>query len=135
MQQDCYLLETGLLRSKQECNVCIFIHALYLLHRWWTSHSDLKNLLAFTGNSDPITCCTVNTYNLVYCLHLPPPKAYDVMKTYKGLFWPFLPSSFLTWADGEMYYWICCIKLKTSKLIETCLPQDTTTPNGLLKND
>lgn len=33
MQQDCYLLETGLLRSKQEGNVCIFIHTLYLLHR------------------------------------------------------------------------------------------------------
>ena len=69
MQQVCYLLETGLLRSKQECNVCIFIHTLYLLHRWLTSHSDLNNVLAFTCNNDPIICCIVNTHNLGFCLH------------------------------------------------------------------
>lgn len=76
MQQVCYLLETGLLRSKQECNVCIFIHTLYLLHRWLTSHSDLNNVLAFTCNSDPIICCIVNTHNLGFWLHsLAPTKS------------------------------------------------------------
>ena len=73
MQQVCYLLETGLLRSKQECNVCIFIHTLYLLHRWLTSHSDLNNVLASTCNNDPIICCIVNTHNLGFWLHSPAP--------------------------------------------------------------
>ena len=73
MQQVCYLLETGLLRFKQECNVCIFIHTLYLLHRWLTSHSDLNNVLAFTCNNDPIICCIDNTHNLGFCLHPPTP--------------------------------------------------------------
>lgn len=61
MQQDCYLLETGLLRSKWEDNVCIFIHSLYLLHRWCSSHYDLSSLLAFTCNNDPIIFYIVNT--------------------------------------------------------------------------
>lgn len=134
MQQVCYLLETGLLRSKQNV-MYVYLFILCIYYTWLTSHSDLNNVLAFTCTMDPIICCIVNTHNLGFWLHsLAPTKSIGPNENLQSTVLTIISKFALNLRRWRKVLSDMLYKAKDFEINrETCLPQDATTPNRLLK--
>lgn len=127
------LIESRFWRTSQTCDVCIPVHIPYLLHSYWTVSCALNNLLVFFVIMIVLYPLQLTQIIQDIVLHTPlqHTKASDLQTTVLDIVFKHPLST----ADGEMYYWICCIKLNALKLIQTWSSQDTTMPHGLLKSD
>lgn len=126
-------IESRFWRTNQTCDVCIPVHISYLLHSCWIASYTLNNLLASFVIMIILYSLQLTQINQGIALHTPlqNTKASDLQTPVLDLVF----KRSLSTADGEVSHWICCIKLKALKLIETWLSQDTTMPHGLFKSD